>query len=132
MLLLDIDEFKNVNDRYGHIAGDNTLIGLVEILNDITRSGDLVSRFGGEEFVLLLAETAQDEAFARLDEARSAFEQFRIDGMTSGSTISVGIAEYPTHSRDYEELIGMADKAMYAAKQAGGNRIAFFDPHSLT
>lgn len=125
LIMADIDHFKVVNDVYGHRAGDDVLREIGTILRGSARASDTYCRYGGEEFVLLMPEMAEPDAIARAEQIRATLERAVID--TSGTRISVtasfGIAVFPQHGRNPDELIGRADDAMYAAKQAGRNRV---------
>jgi diguanylate cyclase (GGDEF)-like protein len=126
ILLIDIDHFKRINDRFGHAVGDDALKGLVDIVNDRIRRGDTLCRFGGEEFVLLLSEVAGDQAVKVADELRESVEQARI--IPEGSmTISVGVCDV-SHADDMEHWFKLADGALYLAKHNGRNRVELAAP----
>lgn len=121
VLLADVDHFKQYNDTQGHLAGDAALVKIAEILRKTTRGVDSVARYGGEEFVLMLIEAPVTTA-ASVGErirARVAAEAFGALKLS----VSVGVAEYPTHGDTPEELIASADAAMYQAKSGGRNRV---------
>jgi diguanylate cyclase (GGDEF)-like protein len=125
VMMVDIDHFKAVNDGHGHAAGDAVLKRLGELLKEAVYETDVVGRYGGEEFVILLPK-AEPEGVRRKAESlrqrieresiQSGFEQLKI-------TVSVGLAHYPVHGRNGEELIGAADKALYRAKEGGRNQV---------
>src|SRR2546422_413714 len=121
VLLLDADHFKQYNDTHGHLAGDGALVKIAEILRKTTRAVDSVARYGGEEFLVMLLETtlATATTVAERIRARVAAEQFGVGKMT----VSVGVAEYPSHGDTPEELIASADAAMYRAKGEGRDRV---------
>jgi diguanylate cyclase (GGDEF)-like protein/PAS domain S-box-containing protein len=126
LLMLDIDLFKHVNDTLGHQAGDFILKGLSNLLAQQARDIDHVCRYGGEEFAVILPETDTVTAMQIAERLRSeiAGRAFGIgDGQTSGVTVSVGVATYPQQAASLEALIRHADIALYAAKQAGRNRV---------
>jgi len=123
-LMIDVDYFKKYNDAFGHPAGDQLLVQLSSILKDNTRAVDVVARCGGEEFVVLLSGTAPDEAVAVADKLREAVKGtvFRpaSDGKPVGRTsVSIGIAGYPSDSKTNQGLMSLADQALYLAKEAG-------------
>jgi diguanylate cyclase (GGDEF)-like protein len=121
VLLLDADHFKQYNDTHGHLAGDAALVKIAEILRKTTRAVDSVARYGGEEFLVMLLETtlATATTVAERIRARVAAEEFGGGKMT----VSVGVAEYPSHGDTPEELIASADAAMYRAKGEGRDRV---------
>jgi diguanylate cyclase (GGDEF)-like protein/PAS domain S-box-containing protein len=129
LLLLDVDNFKDYNDRYGHLAGDEVLIALAEMLCNRLRRTDLAFRLGGEEMVVLLTETAAAAAENLAEELRSRFEQIRFkparkDGGCDevSKTISIGVAQYAAELAP-QEFVDMADRAMYQAKESGRNAV---------
>jgi diguanylate cyclase (GGDEF)-like protein len=132
--MFDVDNFKNINDRHGHTAGDRILKSLADILLSQTRSSDIVARYGGEEFVVILPETAGREASISSERVRKAFEELelRFADDDSAVTVSCGIATYPDHAADSSTLLRMADSALYRAKSEGRNRsmVAFSDSES--
>lgn len=124
VLSVDLDDFKPVNDRHGHAAGDRVLQEVARRLLHSVRASDTVGRLGGDEFVVLL-HTLQDAADARqvADKIATALSQpHDIDGQAVTVSASIGIALAPQHGRDAAELLHLADAAMYAAKREGGNR----------
>ena len=135
VLLVDIDHFKVVNDTYGHLVGDRVLKSVAEALAGQSRDYDRAGRFGGEEFVLLLAQTTQQDACNIARRLRSHIESLAIavddrpDAPTLKVTISIGVSAL-TCGTSYEltDLLAAADTAMYAAKQAGRNQIALARP----
>jgi diguanylate cyclase (GGDEF)-like protein len=127
LILLDVDDFKSVNDHYGHPAGDDVLVGLARILADASRPNDVVSRLGGDEVALLLTgvtrEIAERRAKKILWDVRA--HKFAVAGGHELSiTVSVGVAHAPEHAVDLRSLYGAADAALYAAKRAGRNQVA--------
>jgi len=123
LMLIDIDRFKHFNDTYGHPAGDAVLSQLADILRLTLRDSDLVARFGGEEFVLLLPAGELSQVTDSMERVRRAVDEaeFRLDHGTVHVTISCGAAE-PASGESSGDLIKRADTALYAAKQAGRNR----------
>ena len=134
LLMLDIDDFKRVNDTYGHLQGDSVLRMVGEILESEARAVDRPARYGGEEFVVALPETDTEGAAGLADRIRSriaAADVPRVDG--DGAirvTASVGVASIPATARDVQELIAVADAALYEAKRAGKDRVAAAEPES--
>jgi diguanylate cyclase (GGDEF)-like protein len=129
LAIMDIDLFKNINDTYGHICGDQALSGLARIFPDHLRTYDFVARYGGEEFCVILANTRLEEAILVMERLRCAVEAARIqaDGHTIALTISVGIASNEAAaSVSMDRILGMADKALYRAKTQGRNRTESF------
>ena len=125
LVLVDLDDFKQVNDRHGHDVGDDVLVSLAERLRDAVRSADTVARMGGEEFALLLPETELAGALTVAERARASFEAAGIrlkGGSRLTVTASFGAADYPA-SADRVALSRDADKALYAAKRLGKNRV---------
>jgi diguanylate cyclase (GGDEF)-like protein/PAS domain S-box-containing protein len=129
LLLLDIDHFKKINDSYGHKAGDIYLQALGELIRVQTRRGDVPCRFGGEEFVMVLPNVSAQTAFRRAEEVRQEIADMVIhfNGAMLQSTVSIGIATYPTHGTNSEVLIDAADKALYIAKSSGRNLVVVSD-----
>jgi diguanylate cyclase (GGDEF)-like protein len=123
--MIDIDHFKQLNDTYGHPAGDLVLKELAALLLRHLRSEDIVCRFGGEEFVAILPGAPLLTAAQRAESWRLAFQELHIvyEDQVLTSTLSMGIAEYPRHGATSEDLLFQADSAMYMAKRAGGNRV---------
>ncbi len=126
LIIADIDHFKLYNDTNGHLQGDIVLKKVASLLLQSTRGIDLVARFGGEEFTILLPKTTGDGAFAAGEKLRRAVEGAIFPGAEKSQpegriTMSLGIAEFPGDSKDIYELLDLADKALYIAKEAGRN-----------
>ncbi len=121
LLLLDIDHFKRINDRFGHSKGDEALKGVVRVIEQRVRRSDLVCRFGGEEFVVLLSECTGENALAVAENLRRTIEETRIlpEG---GVTVSVGVCE-ALYAESTEHWFKLADAALYIAKGNGRNRV---------
>jgi diguanylate cyclase (GGDEF)-like protein len=131
LLVLDVDHFKRINDSYGHQAGDRVLRELATRLTASIRGGDVVARYGGEEFVVLLRDTTLDALPETAERLRSAVGDVPIvlsDGIWLAITVSVGGAAWPLHARSAEELVKLADQALYVAKRLGRNRIQIGPP----
>jgi diguanylate cyclase (GGDEF)-like protein len=118
--LLDVDNFKQINDRYGHAAGDDVLRKLGELLRTTVRLPDLPARYGGEEFIVLLPESGEESALglARRIMDKVAAEQWNNERMT----ISIGMAAMNESLVNGLQLVALADEALYAAKRSGKNR----------
>jgi diguanylate cyclase (GGDEF)-like protein/PAS domain S-box-containing protein len=129
IMFLDLDNFKQINDTLGHNIGDDLLKEVAVRLNKCVRSGDTVSRSGGDEFIIVLSEiTHPKDAALVADKIIKAFNApVQVADRTLNVSTSIGIAVYPIHgSDDAQELLKKADKSMYAAKKAGGNAYQFF------
>ena len=126
VIVLDLDHFKRLNDTYGHDAGDHVLARMGDLLRHATRGSDVACRFGGEEFAVILPGASLEVARKRAEAIRSAFEALDIDfdGRRIGPfTLSAGVAALPPDSQDWAAALQQADRALYAAKQAGRNRV---------
>jgi len=123
--MIDIDHFKSVNDRFGHLYGDEVLILLAHLLKNALRNDDLVFRFGGEEFVLMIRCTGRDEAAGLLERLRESVESQEIP-QVGRVTISLGATEM-IRNTFAGTLLDYADKALYYSKQNGRNRLTFFE-----
>ena len=131
LLMLDIDHFKQVNDTYGHQAGDTVLQGLSELLIQQARATDRVCRYGGEEIILILPETDIEAAMGIAERLRRTVEVHVFilpDEKPISITVSVGVAIYPGDADTKESLVAAADAAMYQAKQTGRNRVCAHAP----
>jgi diguanylate cyclase (GGDEF)-like protein len=124
--LADLDHFKTVNDTYGHDAGDNVLKTFSEILKSNSRQSDICGRIGGEEFLLVLTHTTEENATRVIDRVRTELEttQFNFDGNSLKVTASFGLAGFVgTRAPDFNRLVAQADAALYSAKRQGRNRL---------
>jgi diguanylate cyclase (GGDEF)-like protein len=126
VILLDIDKFKRINDTYGHAYGDEVLIAVASILAKSAREGDVVARWGGEEFILLLSETNLEAAIALAERLRLAISGKRIGHVkgTISFTASFGVAQRAELCVSIEELTSVADNCLYQAKREGRNRVS--------
>ncbi|MDI6829857.1 MAG: sensor domain-containing diguanylate cyclase [Actinomycetota bacterium] len=129
-IMLDIDYFKNYNDRHGHLRGDEVLRLLAGLLMQNTRDVDSVFRYGGEEFSVIIPEVEKREAMAMAERIRRVIQDhvfpFEEDQPGGNLTVSMGVANLPEDAFDAEELIDMADRALYHAKQSGRNRVCAY------
>ena len=127
IFMLDIDDFKVFNDKYGHLSGDEVLKSVAYAVRDAVRSIDVAARFGGEEFSIILPYTTKMNSYVTAERIRRSVEDIRFIGSKIPSdqkiSISIGIAEFPADASSIEELIDKADTAMYLAKARGKNRI---------
>jgi diguanylate cyclase (GGDEF)-like protein len=123
VLLLDLDHFKKVNDVFGHAAGDSVLAAVGVTLRSSVREADFCGRFGGEEFIVLLPDTGLANAGRVAEKIRAAVEAIQVPAVKRDITISVGVATAPDHGLDVEVVTRLADRALYAAKEAGRNRV---------
>lgn len=130
-IFIDLDNFKSVNDTYGHIIGDRVLKEVASVLEDLCRSEDVLVRFGGEEFVILMSDTGNSEAVVLAERIRKKIEEhlfsygdinISVSASLGVSTLNNGDFEYVS---DPEQLIRMADRAMYMVKQNGKNNICY-------
>jgi diguanylate cyclase (GGDEF)-like protein/PAS domain S-box-containing protein len=131
ILMLDLDHFKKFNDTYGHDAGDIVLREAASFLSKSIRSEDIVCRFGGEEFVVILPTANLDAAYARAERIRSKLHELTVlhQGQSLGMiTASVGVASLPLHGTTPDVLIAAADAALYRAKREGRDRVVKADP----
>jgi two-component system cell cycle response regulator len=126
ILMLDLDNFKSINDMHGHQRGDAILIEFAQRVNRVLREVDTFARYGGEEFICLLSET---DVYGALTTAEKIREVIRADtfGATGDEpvklTVSIGLASYPEHAESYKALVGAADQALYKAKNEGRDRV---------
>jgi diguanylate cyclase (GGDEF)-like protein len=131
LLMVDLDHFKNINDTWGHPAGDDVLQYVAHALRSATRPSDVIGRFGGEEFVLLLPDADRAEASAAGERIRQTISELHVPTTDkrggpvaiSHRTTSVGVAVYPTHAEGLDPLLQAADAAVYEAKEGGRNQV---------
>ncbi len=125
LLVLDIDHFKAINDQYGHLAGDEYLRMLSFSVGRLLREQDVIGRFGGEEFLIILPETPLEGAVALAERIRHsvATAELAHGDHRLSATVSIGVGEFGRHGSDWKKLLQMTDKAMYRAKKSGRNRV---------
>jgi diguanylate cyclase (GGDEF)-like protein len=130
ILMLDLDYFKQVNDTFGHEAGDKVLKTLAETLSKSVRSSDMVVRYGGEEFLIILMDTEAQGAMQIAENIRAKVEDTKISlpGTMLQKTISIGVSEFPLDADTFWQVVKYADVALYEAKTQGRNRVLRFDP----
>jgi diguanylate cyclase (GGDEF)-like protein len=134
LLLIDVDHFKRINDAYGHLAGDECLCEIAHLLSaTLIRPADLIARYGGDEFAVLLPETGSEGASTVAERIRSAMAKDAAKAGTSyATTLSIGVATWNAEEdSNPDELIDAADRALYAAKHNGRDRVELFDLHAL-
>jgi diguanylate cyclase (GGDEF)-like protein len=122
-ILFDLDHFKQVNDTYGHGKGDEVLAVVGAIAQDTLRASDFVGRYGGEEFLALLPDTGHEGAVQVAEKLREAISEQHVPGINRRITASFGVAVMPDEAREPDELVRMADRALYLAKATGRNRV---------
>jgi len=133
LILVDIDHFKPYNDTWGHAAGDALLHQFARLMERVVRDKDIVCRFGGEEFVIVLPDASWELVRHSAERLRAESQNLHLDvdgRLPGGITISVGIAISPVHGTTIETLLASADRALYAAKSGGRDRVAI-PPHQV-
>jgi len=123
IVLFDLDLFKDVNDKYGHLAGDSVIRGVAGVVQDSIRDSDVLCRWGGEEFIIILQRCGIQDAWVKAEQIRNAIKDatFRYEGRDISVTISIGIAEY-RHNDTKDTILSRADRALYRAKENGRDR----------
>ncbi|MFC6601667.1 GGDEF domain-containing protein [Ectobacillus funiculus] len=125
LILLDIDHFKKINDTYGHPMGDEVIKFLATVMPDVIREGDMCFRYGGEEFCIIVLYSDEEGAGNIAERLRQTMEQ-SISPAGIAATLSLGISAFPKHAVSPNELVKLADKALYQSKQEGRNRVTIF------
>jgi diguanylate cyclase (GGDEF)-like protein len=118
-----MDNLKTFNDTFGHAVGDKALVLLGDQLKELTRIDDIICRYGGDEFLVILHNTSLESGFRRVEQWRTAMESIRIEHEDQSLQVrfTAGVAAYPTHGQTLEEVIKAADDALYQAKDKGRN-----------
>jgi diguanylate cyclase (GGDEF)-like protein len=124
LVMLDLDDLKSVNDRYGHISGDQVLRNVADVVRGGVRKIDVPARYGGDEFVALLPETDPTGGWVLAEKIRQTVAEQGFAGVEPQPTVSVGVVSYPADGRSADALLVSADRAMYASKRSGKNRVA--------
>lgn len=129
MIMFDLDRFKQINDQYGHAAGDEALIKVAQACSRLLRSSDIFGRIGGDEFAVILADTSTDDTARAAERLRAGIEklEFLAEGQRVWLTSSFGIYTLQNGNEPFNEVFKRVDKAMYRAKQSGGNRVVNFE-----
>jgi diguanylate cyclase (GGDEF)-like protein len=123
VIMADIDQFKRLNDEFGHVLGDEVLRQVSSLFNQQLRKIDVVCRYGGEEFGILLTQTTAPHALEVAEKLRKIVAHWQFPGVPQTVTISAGAAGFPEHGTTRDQLVRAADNALYAAKQSGRNRV---------
>jgi diguanylate cyclase (GGDEF)-like protein len=129
ILMIDSDHLKEINDNYGHKAGDDFLVHIADVIRENIRAGDIACRYGGDEFVVVLGNVTEDTAFGRAEKLRESVASHHIvhaKDMVSVS-ISIGISMFPVHGSSGEALLQKSDQALYAAKRLGKNKVLVYN-----
>jgi diguanylate cyclase (GGDEF)-like protein len=123
-IAVDLDHFKPINDTFGHERGDDALAAVGAVLAETVRISDFAGRNGGDEFIVLLPDTDAEHATVAAEKIRAAIAEINVPGADGGVTASLGIATIREHAADADHLVRSADRALYAAKTNGPNRVA--------
>jgi len=123
VIMADIDQFKRLNDEFGHLLGDEVLRQVSSLFHQQLRRIDVVCRYGGEEFAILLTQTNAEQAMSIAEKLRRLVQKWQFPGVPRTVTISAGVAAFPLHGTTRDEIIQAADNGLYAAKQAGRNHV---------
>jgi diguanylate cyclase (GGDEF)-like protein len=131
LFLFDVDHFKHFNDTNGHLAGDDLLRDLARLLQSCVREGEMIGRYGGEEFLMVLPGVTGEDGLLAAERIRRAIQEHVFDHEKNQPlgdvTVSGGVATWPIHGRTAAEVLQHADEALYAAKGEGRNRVHLYD-----
>jgi len=127
--MIDADNLKKINDRYGHLAGTELIRQVAAMIISTVRGSDICARYGGDEFVIMFNETPKQDVIAVVERIVSnmAKTPFAFEGVTLSTTLSAGLAGYPEDGGDVRTVMANADEAMYVSKRAGKNRLTVFN-----
>jgi two-component system, cell cycle response regulator len=123
VIIIDIDHFKRLNDEFGHLLGDEVLRQVSSIFSQHLRKIDVVCRFGGEEFVVVVSQTTPDHAVTVAEKLRTVVSEWQFPGVPRPVYISAGVATFPEQGTERDQLVKAADSALYIAKQTGRNKV---------
>jgi len=121
--MADIDQFKQLNDDFGHLVGDEVLRQVSSLFQQQLRKVDVVCRYGGEEFAILLSQANEQQATGVAEKLRRLIADWMFPGVPRRVTISAGVSAFPIHGKTRNEMLQAADNGLYAAKQGGRNRV---------
>ena len=121
VIMMDIDHFKRLNDEFGHLLGDEVLRQISSVFSLQLRKSDVVCRYGGEEFAIVLPQITAEQALSVAEKLRREVAGWHFPGVPRSVTISAGTAAFPLHGQTRDDIVKAADAALYAAKQAGRN-----------
>ena len=125
MIMLDVDKFKEYNDTFGHMAGDEALIAIANVMEKSVRDHDITARYGGEEFAILLLSTDADHAMFVAERLRHSIQSYAWPKRIV--TASIGVSTYTDDKEDANQIVDEADKALYFSKRNGRNRVSHYD-----
>ena len=129
---LDLDHLKRINDTYGHSMGDKAIASIAHVITNTSRSVDVPSRYGGEEFFIILPGIDTKGGLIAAERLRSKIENYKVEGLEEGITASLGVASFIEQTTNIDELFEMCDKAMYSSKQKGRNQVTLADTDNVT